>query len=340
MIEILRSAPLTSVQDQGRSGLRHLGVCNAGALDPLAAKQANLLVGNDPEDAVLEVTLGPFEIQFLVNRLAAICGTDFDASIDTPAARGVTAKSRALIPGFAQAIRAGERLRLMPPASGGGRAYIAIAGGINVPTVLGSRSTDLNAGFGGFAGRSLRRSDKISLGPLTPAQERPQDSIEQDDSVLGTTRGLRSLRPRPQLRALEGVDSALFDAEVLDNFWHQDWRVDARSNRMGIRLQGRAYGTDFTPSLLSSGVLPGDVQLPGDGQPIVLASDAQTTGGYPRIAHIIQADLWQLAHLRPNSGISFKRVTLETAHAANAKMDTYWERVVLWRNLVQAQHDY
>lgn len=339
MIEVLRSAPMTSVQDQGRTGLRHLGVCHAGALDPLAAKQANLLVGNDPEDAVLEVTFGPFAIQFLDNRLVAICGTDFDASIDTPAIKGVTAKSRALIPGFAQAIRMGERLCLKPPASGGGRAYIAIAGGINVPKVLGSRSTDLNAGFGGFSGRSLQRADKISLGPLTPTHDPTQDVMERDESVRRTTWGLRSLRSQPQLRALEGVDSALFDAKVLDNFWQQDWRVDARSNRMGIRLQGRAYGTDSTPSLLSSGVLPGDVQLPGDGQPIVLASDAQTTGGYPRIAHIIQADLWQLAHLRPNSSISFERVTLEAAHAANAKMATYWERLVLWRNLVEAQHD-
>lgn len=309
MIEVLRCGALTSVQDLGRFGLRHLGIPQSGALDPLALQQANLLVGNPPGAAVLEIGVGPMTLLFQRSCNVALTGVDFCATLSPP-----SAPEHRVFPGQAVAVASGARLTLERPAIPGARAYLAISGGIEVPIVLGSRSTDLNAGFGGHQGRALRAGDSLASGHPSPASQRPSG-------------GIRSLVPRPLLRALPGPDYALFSQHAQQQFWTQAWRISHQSNRMGLRLDGEPMRLGRAINLLSSGVLPGDVQVPPEGLPIVLANDAQTIGGYPRIANVIQADRWQLAQLPAQTAIYFQAVTLEVAITARQQQARYLARL-------------
>lgn len=311
MIEVLRCGPFTSVQDLGRFGVRHLGICQAGVMDPVAAHQANLLLGNDPNAAVLEVSTGPLQIAFHHDCTVVVTGVDFTTSIATGNA---AAQHEALLPGRPIALKTGMQITLQRPTIPGARAYVAISGGIDVPIVLGSRSTDLNTGFGGFHGRMLQAGDALAIGQsFTPPPLIPY--------------GIRPLSPSHVLRAMPGPDYDAFTPAAHRRFWMQPWGISHQSNRMGLRLNGQALALKKPLSLLSAGVLPGDVQVPPDGLPIVLANDAQTIGGYPRIANVIQADQWQLAHLPPLTSVYFQAVTQAVAEQARERQARYLERL-------------
>lgn len=306
MIEVLRCGALTTVQDLGRHGLRHLGVSQCGALDPLALQQANLLLGNDPGAAGLEISVGPVQLRFQEESVIVLTGVDFAPQLaDVPGI--VLAGHRTWIP-------AGATLALTRPAIPGARCYLAVAGGIDVPTVLGSRSTDFKACFGGLQGRALEAGDILPVGPVT-------------QTLTDTHRGVRGLAPTHVLRALPGPEYGEFTAASHTQFWMQPWRISHQSNRMGMRLNGPPLQLRQPLSLLSSGVLPGDVQVPADGLPIVLANDAQTIGGYPRIASVIRADLWQLAHLPPLTSVYFQPVTHAAARAVLERQASYLARL-------------
>lgn len=310
MIEVLRSGAHTSVQDLGRFGLRHLGIGQSGALDPLATRQANLLLGNSEDCAVIELTIGPVHLLFHHDCHAVLTGTDFNATLHNAA----NDSTLTLPPGHVVHIPAGSKLMMRGPSVAGARAYLAVAGGIDVPMVLGSRSTDLNNAFGGYHGRTLQAGDVLAVGTATSA-------------LRSTFYGVRSFAPSYVLRALPGADHDTFSAVTHTRFWMQPWRISHHSNRMGLRLSGQQLNLDETPDIRSAGVLPGDVQLPPDGQPIVLSNDAQTIGGYPRIACVIQADLWQLAHLSPLASVYFQPVDQATATQARAAQARYFERL-------------
>lgn len=311
MIEVIRCGPLTSVQDLGRFGQRHLGVAQSGALDPIAVQQANLLLGNEADAAVLELSVGPLQLLFHQPCRIVLTGVDFDAVLgsDSPNAQEVVMQ-----PGHPAEVRAGMLLQLRKPSIAGARAYLAVSGGIDVPRVLGSRSTDLNAGFGGLYGRALQVGDSLPIGRFCSPPAHPPY-------------GVRSLAPSHVLRALPGPDYDAFTADAHQQFWMQPWRISHQSNRMGLRLNGSPLGLRTPLHLLSAGVLPGDVQIPSDGLPIVLANDAQTVGGYPRIARVIQADLWQLAHMPPLTSVYFQPVTHAVALAAREKQARYLARL-------------
>jgi biotin-dependent carboxylase-like uncharacterized protein len=308
-IVVLRGGTLCSVQDLGRHGLRHLGISQCGAMDPLALQQANLLLGNAPGAAGLELSLGPVQLRFTQDCRAALTGVDFGARLQTPDGR-----DHAVLSGHALQIPAGAVLSLARPAIAGARAYLAVAGGIDVAPVLGSRSTDLKAGFGGHAGRALQPGDTLPVGRAVSVG-------------VPSHRGVRSLAPTHVLRALPGPDYDRFTHAAHSGFWLQPWRISAQSNRMGLRLNGTPLMQHSPASLLSAGVLPGDVQVPADGLPIVLGVDCQTTGGYPRIASVIQADLWQLAQLSPLTSVYFQPVTHEVAGDAMQRLADYLERL-------------
>lgn len=311
MIEVLRCGAFTSVQDLGRFGLRHLGVGQAGVLDPIAAHQANLLLGNDPNAAVLELTVGPLQLAFHQDCTVVVTGVDFTTSISTGKA---SAQQEPLLPGQPTALKAGMQITLQRPTIPGTRAYVAVSGGIDVPVVLGSRSTDLKSGFGGFHGRALQVGDALAIGRFfTPPRKIPY--------------GIRPLAPSHVLRAMPGPDYDAFTADAHLRFWMQPWGISHQSNRMGLRLNGQALALNNPLNLLSAGVLPGDVQVPPDGLPIVLSNDAQTIGGYPRIASVIQADLWQLAHLPPLTSVYFQPVTHAVAAKAQERQQRYLERL-------------
>ena len=311
MIEVLRCGAFTSLQDLGRFGLRHLGVSQAGVLDPIAAHQANLLLGNEPNAAVIELTAGPLQLAFHQDCCVVVTGIDFNTVISTGKA---AAQYEPLLPGQPVALKAGMQITLQRPSIPGARAYVAVSGGIDVPIVLGSRSTDLKAGFGGFYGRALQTGDVLAIGRFfTPPQHVPY--------------GIRPLAPSHVLRAVPGPDYDAFTADTHQRFWMQPWGISHQSNRMGLRLNGQALALKNPLSLLSAGVLPGDVQVPPDGLPIVLSNDAQTIGGYPRIASVIQADLWQLAHFPPLTSVYFQPVTHAVAAQARVRQSRYLERL-------------
>ncbi|MFT7774145.1 biotin-dependent carboxyltransferase family protein [Roseateles sp.] len=293
MIEVMRAGPLTTVQDLGREAWRDRGISRCGALDDLALIHGNLLVGNPPDAAGLEFTLGPATLRFDADCCIAVTGTDSDALLD----------GRALRPGWRQPVLAGQTLRIAAP-HGRMRSYLAISGGIAVEPVLGSRSTDLKAGFGGLNGRALRDGDRLPVQPA-PSTDLPSRRI-----------GLAPPDWDATVRALPGPEHDDFPATARAAFWATDWRLTPQSNRMGYRFAGpelqRAHGGE----LASHGVLPGVVQVPPAGQPIVLLADAQTTGGYPKIAVVIRADLWKLAQLRLGATLRFIPCGVDEAVAA------------------------
>jgi len=306
MIEMLHVAPLATVQDLGRFGQRHHGIGQAGAMDPVAARQANLLVGNSPDQALLEFSHGPIRLRLSDSRLIALMGADYQAYWQHPGDAAINP----LPPGIARRLPAGALLTLAQPRHPGLRAYLAVAGGIAVAKLLGSRSTDLNAGFGGHEGRTLRGGDRLPLGSA-------------DASVAGSRTGIRPLPRGTYLRAITGPDYRLFDRPSQASFWHHRWLVSKYSNRMGLRLQGPSVAPPSMAELLSFPVLPGVIQVPGDGQPIILGNDAQTTGGYAHIATIIEADRWRLAYLLPGDRIQLQLVSFEAALLANRRLQRF-----------------
>lgn len=293
MIEILRPGIQTTVQDLGRHGYRHLGIAQAGALDAPALILANRLLQNPAGSAGLEIVAGRIEIRFYRDCWFALCGADFAATLD----------GQALSAGWRTAATAGQILSLQGPRSGM-RTYLAVDGGIAVPEVLDSRSTDLQAHFGGWQGRSLRAGDRLPLGPAHPCGRR-----------IGARQRLWS----PEVRALPGPEYTQFNASAQRAFWNQAWSVTTQSNRMGYRLQGTPLQRAVTTDLNSHAVLPGVIQVPPNGQPIVLLGDAQTSGGYARIAVVIEADLWKFAQAPPGLKVRFVETDLAGARAASEK---------------------
>jgi antagonist of KipI len=287
----------TTVQDLGRVGHRHLGVGTAGALDAYSLRVANLLVGNPERAAALEITLQGPRLRLRRAARIAITGADIDAT-----SSGVT------LPGWRPIdLPAGSEL-VLGPCRRGARAYLAVAGGIEVEAILGSAGTDLRAGFGGVDGRALLAGDALAMGDA---------SIGDIDAPTFVSWWIDpepdlDLRHAQAIRVLPGHD-ALAPADAL---FAQPWRVTSQSNRQGLRLQGDPLALAMPGDRVSEPVAPGTVQLPPDGQPIVLLGEAQTIGGYPRIGHVITVDLPRLAQRRPGEAVQFLLVDAIAAHAA------------------------
>ncbi|MGE5112638.1 MAG: biotin-dependent carboxyltransferase family protein [Acidobacteriaceae bacterium] len=289
-IEILNPGLLTTVQDLGRSGWAHLGISPAGAADPMSARIANRLVGNDEGAAVLEMTLVGATLSFRAACTIALVGADI---------------SPAILPMFEPVqVKAGFILDC-GPLSNGARTNLAVSGGLKVPEVLGSASTHLAASFGGFHGRALRRGDVIPIGTSKPPRDR------------GIPTCLRELvRRRNEIRVTRGPQHDIFGAEAWRQFCSSEYLVTERSNRLGLRLSGTAIIPASRTELLTEGVSLGAIQIPPDGQPIILFVDQQTTGGYPKIANVIAADMHCIGQLRPRDTVRFQTVSLEEAVAA------------------------
>lgn len=305
MLNIIRAGMYTSVQDGGREGLRQLGISRCGAMDKPALITANLLVGNDANAAALEITLGAATFQFARDGWFALTGAGCEATLD----------GAAVWSGWRHWATAGQTLMLGRPQHGI-RSYLALAGGIDVPMVLGSRSTDLNAGVGGLEGRCLRDGDVLPL--ATPQR------------TFRAPRGVKPLLASNRIRALPGPEYHEFDDVSQEAFWRSPWQLSPQSNRMGYRLKGQPLTRAHARELLSHGLVPGVVQVPHNGQPIVLMNDAQTTGGYPRIACIIEADMFQLAQIPLGQPIHFVRCSLEEALKARDDQQRYLAQLS-WR---------
>ena len=282
----------TSVQDLGRPGYGPVGVSPSGAADAVSLRLANLLVGNPAAAAALEMTLLGGSYIFPEGAVVALAGADFGATLD----------DRPLETGVPHAVMPGGKLSLGQTRSGA-RCYLAIAGGVCVAPVLGSASTHLLSGFGGFKGRALQKGDVLEIG--APTKPLPRRKL--------TAKAQEAFRPRKTLRVTEGPQFDWFLDAAQHALLQNAFRVTEEADRMGLRLEGRVLALRAAKEMISEGVSLGAVQVTPSGQAILLFVEQQTAGGYPKIANVIGADLFCIGQLRPRDEIGFARATFAEA---------------------------
>lgn len=335
-LHVLSPGLLTTVQDGGRHGFAAVGVGNAGAMDGVSLRLANLLAGNAQNTAALEITLRGPRLRFAADALIAIAGADIDVHCDgtaVPLWRPVL-------------LRAGSELQFGGTRRGT-RAYLAVAGGIDLPAVLGSRSTDINAALGPIP-RPLAAGDELACaaaprsrcGDLWDAFEAgPREGHADNRNVFWTT---WSLDPTPwfdadtakPIRAIAGTHFDRLDPESQRALFGAEFRIGIDSNRVGCRLEGVPLRLAAPIELVSEGTAPGTVQLPPGGVPIVLTAEAPPTGGYPRVAHVIAVDLPHLAQRRPGDAVRFAQTDLADAQMRYLEREralTRLRETVRWR---------
>ena len=294
-IVVLAPGFLTTVQDLGRPGHAAEGVSASGAADALALRIGNRLVGNHERAAGLELTIAGGSFRFDTGAIVALAGADAAARVG----------DRPLPPWRVSSVAPGETVAC-GTLRGGARAYLCVRGGIEVPLVFDSASTHLLSGIGGHEGRALVAGDRLSLGGAV-ARESFAGTVDPS-SIPGYRRG-------EPFRATEGPQASWFAGEAITALYAAEWRVSDSCDRMGLRLVGPELRRVEPRELLTEGVCLGAIQAPSGGLPIVLSVEHQTTGGYPKIANIIAADLWRLGTLRPRDAIRFARATMDEARA-------------------------
>jgi KipI family sensor histidine kinase inhibitor len=316
--EVLRrKAPQTTVQDLGRIGYQRYGVTVAGAVDAPALRAANVLAGNPPGAAALECTIaGPVLLRFLRKVLLAITGADLGAVVQTK-----SSGRRTITPWSSFLVREGDILRFTERKNGA-RAYLAVAGGIDVPVVLGSRSTYLAAGLGGHRGRALLPGDILYASqPRTgarPGNRWPEEMVPRHAGEVS-------------VRVLFGPQEDYFTAEARRTLLAADYEVSVSSDRWGVRLVGPRLEHSIANEIVSDGMMLGAIQVPPDGRPIVMLADRATAGGYPKIATVIGADIPKIAQLMPADRLRFRSVSVDEAVDALRSARLTEERVA--RNL-------
>lgn len=307
-LRVTRAGLQTTIQAEPRIGMRHLGVPTSGPADPLSMALANHLVGNPVMCPALETTLTGIDLKFESEGVFAISGAPSKCTLDGSPVE-IHRSYRA---------NAGDELHL-GAALTGARAYIAFAGGLVADEMLASRSTYLPAEFGGFKGRALGQGDCLQLklpGDATSSRTTPD---EFRPPITGTW----------AVRACDGVETGLLDEPARDALFDTNFTVGNRADRMGLQLQGRALGIQSEGRLPSAPVFPGCVQCPEDGTPYLLSVDAQTTGGYPRIAQIARVDRHMLGQFRPGDHVRLLRRTPEQAAKELHEKLNYWRAWLL-----------
>ena len=287
LIEVQSPGLFTTVQDLGRDGFGPIGVSPSGAADPIALRLGNRLVGNAEGAAALEMTLLGGTFVFPRGGVVALAGGDFEAGIPIWTVHHLSP---------AQTLRIGS-------ARSGARCYLCVRGGIAVPLVMGSASTHVMSGLGGLEGRPLQKGDVLQVGPepLTPSRQTVRPEV------------LALLATRKVLRTTDGPQHHWFSPSCRSEFYRAVYRVSEDSNRIGIRLQGKTVEMPNSGHMITEGVTLGAIQIPQNGQPVILFVEQQTTGGYPKIANVISADIPSLGQLRPGDEIRFERIEVAEA---------------------------
>ena len=295
-IQILSPGPLTTVQDQGRIGYMHSGFPQSGAMDFYAASLANILCGNGEDAAVLEMTVGGVTCRFTEEIRFAICGAKVHPTLDG----ADVAMQQCIVAPAGSVLKIGA-------AVAGCRIYMAVAGGFDVPLVMGSRSTNLRCAVGGYAGRKLQAGDELAVLPA-------------DTDTAGAHLPYEAPAAEITVRSIPGPQNDYFTKTGLRTFFTEAYTVSAASDRMGMKLSGTPLASVAGTDIVSDGIAPGSVQVPAGGQPIILLADRQTVGGYAKIATVIRADLPRLAQLRPGDTVRFEKTNRKKALAALQKL--------------------
>ncbi len=293
IFEVIQPGLLTTVQDMGRYGYQQYGVPVSGAMDDYALRIANLLVGNDEGEACLEITLLGLQLRVLEDTVVAITGAELSPLLNNsslPMWEAVT-------------VSPGDTISF-PWSKKGCRSYLAVAGGIDVPKVMGSRSTYVKSHIGGFKGRPLQVGDRLKSGEAHPG-------------ALGIrlpSQYIPEYQNQSELRVILGPQDDHFTEEGIHTFLHAEYAVSTEADRVGYRLQGPRIEHKIGADIISDGIPLGAVQVPRDGLPIVLLADRQTTGGYTKIAVVITVDIPKLAQAKPGDKVRFSQITEEGAH--------------------------
>ncbi|MDR0126999.1 biotin-dependent carboxyltransferase family protein [Bacillus zhangzhouensis] len=319
-IHVIKPGMFTTIQDKGRKGYQKYGVLTSGGMDPLSLRIANILTGNQENEAVLEITLmGPGPVLTCQkDQLIAVTGADVEIDIDGEPAP-------LWKPLF---IRAGSTITF-GPCKRGCRSYLAMAGGFDVEPVMQSKSTYVRAGIGGLKGRLLEKGDDLTIGEPSPIavslfhllkSKEKQVRYSAPDWTVSHAHFL-PLRKSPVIRVLGGRHLSYFQEESQTAFFEQPYQVTPQSDRMGCRLKGEPIRLKQKLELISEAVAFGSVQIPPDGQPIILLADRQTTGGYPRIGEVATVDLPLIAQAMPGANLYFKQIDHHEAEQALFKQE-------------------
>ncbi|TXK85512.1 biotin-dependent carboxyltransferase family protein [Paenibacillus sp. N3.4] len=308
--KVINPGLLTTLQDMGRYGQRKYGVVTSGPMDLFAHRVANILVGNPADKATLEMTLQGPVLHAHKDMLLALCGADMEANVD-----GV------FVPLWSPfVIHEGSKLHIHY-ARHGCRAYLAVGGGFDSSPVMGSRSTYLRARIGGYEGRALQEGDVLPVGAAGQSSSRLYHATAHwghsgKKGLLHTppivsTRMSPVYEENPVVRVLLGREAASFTEQSRHDFQSQPYLVTPQSDRMGYRMEGKKLVIEegISSEMISEAVVQGTIQVPPSGQPILLMADCQTTGGYPRIAHVISVDLPLVAQVKPGGQLRFREVS-------------------------------
>jgi antagonist of KipI len=307
-IRVLRPGLLTTVQDLGRSGYQRYGVSVGGAMDKLSLRIANSLVGNAEGAAALEITLLGPTLQFEGDALIAICGGRWSPRI-----------GETIVPMNRPVWLPATTVLAIGSADSGARAYLAIAGGIDVPPAMGSRGTYLQAKVGGLGGRAMQAGDVLqrcrhsTLGHCI-ANKAAEDSAWSSFGSVPWFAGLSPMGSATTLRVLRGTEFDQLDKASQDALFSAEFQVTTDADRMGYRLAGPTLSLTQPAEMISAAVCAGTIQVPPEGQPILLMGDCATTGGYPKVAHVATVDLPLAAQLKPGDFFRLREISLAEAH--------------------------
>lgn len=306
IMNVILPGPLSTVQDGGRFGYMSTGFGSNGTMDLRALRIANILVGNAPEDGVIEMTMMGLTAEFTCETVIALTGADMQPKRNGEA-----------IPMYRSVqIHAGDKLTL-GMAKTGMRGYLAVAGGFDIAPIMGSMSTNLKVKLGGWQGRKLQAGDRIPLRRSANLTQQGTCSCAPENDYP----------PTATVRVMLGPQEDFFTQAGIDTFLSAMYKVSEQSDRMGIRLDGSPIENKNGVDIISDGIACGSVQIPASGTPIIMMADRQTTGGYAKIATVITADLYKIAQAKPGSCIRFQAVTEKEAISALKAEKAFYKKL-------------
>jgi biotin-dependent carboxylase-like uncharacterized protein len=298
-IKILNPGAMTTVQDEGRFGYMDSGISESGAMDKNSYRKANYLVGNKKDEAALEITLMGPELLFDKDTVFGYMGAEMETTLDGE----IVSRGKAYLARKGQSLKFGF-------AKNGIRAYLAFAGGIDVPIVLGSRSTNIKCEIGGYKGRKLQAGDTLETGDAGYSAHKIRRILKRKATPLKYSSEI-------QVRVIAGPQDDYFTENGIIDFFNTPYKVSTDIDRMGIRLDGKAIDANAPTDIVSDGITFGSIQVTSSGMPIILMADHQTTGGYAKIATVVSDDLQFLAQARPGDVIRFKQVDISDVQKWN-----------------------
>ena len=298
-ITVIQPGLQSTVQDLGRNGYAHYGISASGAADCLSLRIGNLLVGNPESSSGIEMTLLGGTFRFEEDAFIALCGSEFEATLDAYPIQWQR--------GFY--VRAGQILGVGPTQSGA-RCYLCVRGSVDVPIYLSGKTTHIMSKMGGLNGRPLEKGDTINIGDLSKVS---QPIIL--NKILNINKTI--------IRITNGLQSEWFSDSIWNQFTSKPFTVSESSSRMGIRLTGNSITSDHGNEILTEGIPLGGIQVPGSGDPILSFVEHQTTGGYPKIANVITADLCKVGQLKPGDQFKFQRISIEEGERLRLEQESF-----------------